>query len=113
VVREDIAGQPPVIYERVAAGADRGRPSRALVGAFYSAELDVTWTIASTGGHLRLERHRLSSAPLTRVFGDVYQAESFFVLEFIRNSAGTVTALDVSTERARHVRFVRRNGAAR
>lgn len=76
-------------------------------GGYYSPELDVTWTFVEKAGALELRRHRMDASPLTHLFGDVFQAENFFVLEFSRAARGKAATVDVSTERARRIRFTR------
>lgn len=54
-------------------------------------------------GQLILERRRIGTDPLMRLFGDVFQSEGGYVIEFKRKPA----ALEVITERARRLRFTR------
>lgn len=49
----------------------------------------------------------MNPTPLSPVFGEVFQAENFFVLAFRRDSRTRTVALEVSTERVRRVRFTR------
>jgi hypothetical protein len=79
-----------------------------LPGVYYSPELDVRWTVELRDGTLILLRHRLDAAKLKPVFGTVFQAEDFFVLQF---SIRGEPQLDVSTDRARHVKFVKESRA--
>ena len=88
-----------------------GAPLTALAGSYYSAELDVTWTFVVRAGQLVLQRHRMEPDPLvTYLFGDVYQSEHGFMLEFSRGRSGTPASVDVTTERVRRVRFTRVRG---
>ncbi|MGI8499297.1 MAG: serine hydrolase domain-containing protein [Gemmatimonadaceae bacterium] len=106
-VVEEVEGSRPLSYEAVR--ATRMTAERELVGSYYSTELEVRWDVELRNGRLELDRHRMDPAILTRVFGDVFQAENFFVIEFVRDAAGSPVAVDVTTERARHVRFERVN----
>jgi CubicO group peptidase (beta-lactamase class C family) len=107
-VEETIEGSPRVTFQKEA----KGKPSLAMLqrlpGVYYSPELDVRWTVELRDGTLILLRHRLDAAKLKPVFGTVFQAEDFFVLQF---SIRGEPQLDVSTDRARHVKFVKESRA--
>ena len=108
VADEDIEGSPVRRYTRVPELTGPPPPLEALAGSYYSAELDVTWTIALREGKLVLERHRMDPSPLTRLFGDVFLAEYGFLLEFTRATGGKPATVEVTTERIRRVRFTGR-----
>ncbi|HEV2904494.1 MAG TPA: serine hydrolase domain-containing protein [Pyrinomonadaceae bacterium] len=109
----DVEGSPVQEKRRVADTKPNAAALRALEGRYFSPELDVTWTFVVRDGALVLERHRMNPTPLSPVFGEVFQAEDFFVLAFRRDSRTRTLALEVSTERARRVRFTRVLGRQR
>ena len=49
----------------------------------------------------------MPDTPLIPVFGGVFQAVDFLVLKFLSGTPGRTATLDVTTERARHMRFIR------
>lgn len=106
-VRLDVEGSPLREYQRVADTKPNPTVLRALAGRYFSRELDFTWTVVVRDGGLVLERHRMDPAPLSPVFGEVFQSEDGFVLAFRRDSPVGPPVLEVSTERARRVRFTR------
>jgi CubicO group peptidase (beta-lactamase class C family) len=106
-VEENVEGSPVRTYTRVP-DATRATPLQALAGTYYSPELDVTWTFVLRAGQLVLERHRMEPDPLTdHLFGDVFQSEHGFMLEFSRGKSGKPASVDVTTERVRRIRFTR------
>jgi hypothetical protein len=107
-VEENIEGSPPRTFERVPDEARSGSPLSSLAGAYYSPELEVTWTFVVDGGKLALERHRMEPDSLDHLFGDVFQSRHGFLLEFSPERSGRAAAVDVSTERVRRLRFSRR-----
>ena len=109
-LKVDVEGSPLRTYVRVPEGA-RVAPLGTLAGTYYSRELDVTWTLVLRAGKLALKRPRVEPSPLTNLFGDVYQSENGFVLEFSRDKSGKPVSLDVTTERVRRLRFIRGSGA--
>jgi hypothetical protein len=112
-VRVDVEGSPVREYRRVADTKPKVAALRALEGQYFSAELDVTWTLVVRDGALVLERSRWDPAPLSPMFGEVFQSEDGFVLAFRRDSRTRATILEVSTERARRVKFTRVAGSLR
>ena len=106
-LEEDIEGSPKRTYERVPESMQATRPLDDLAGPYYSAEVDATWTFVLRSGQLVLERRRMDPDPLTRLFGDVFQSEAGYLIEFTRNKRGKVATMEVTTERVRHLRFMR------
>ena len=98
----NVEGSPVRTYEKVPETKQVG-PLSELAGTYRSEELDVEWTIALRSGQLILERRRIGTDPLKRLFGDVFQSEGGYVIEFKRKPA----ALEVITERVRRLRFTR------
>lgn len=109
----DVEGSPVQEKRRVADTKPNAAALRALEGRYFSPELDVTWTFVVRDGALVLERHRTDPTPLSPVFGDVFQAEDFFVLAFRRDSRTRTLVLEVTTERVRRLRFTRVLGSQR
>jgi CubicO group peptidase (beta-lactamase class C family) len=109
-VEENIEGSPVRTYTRVP-DATPATPLQALAGAYYSPELEVTWTFVLRGGKLVLQRHRMELDTLKdHLFGDVFQSEHGFMLEFFRGGSGKPASVEVTTERVRRVRFTRGRG---
>jgi CubicO group peptidase (beta-lactamase class C family) len=109
-VEENIEGSPVRTYTRVP-DATRAAPLQALAGTYYSPELEVTWTFVLHAGKLVLQRHRMEPDALTdHLFGDVFQSEHGFMLEFSRGKGGKPSSVDVTTERVRRIRFTRVRG---
>ena len=78
-----------------------------FAGAFTSAELDVSWTVAVSDSVLTLRRARADPERLEMVFDDAFRGGGM-LLRFTRDAARRVTGMDVSVgERVRNVRFER------
>lgn len=67
----------------------------------------MTWNVVLAEGRLVVTRHRMPADSLTRLFGDVFQSQRGFVLEFTRAGSGRPASMTVSTERVRRLRFIR------
>lgn len=97
VVEVNIEGSPVRTYTRVP-DATRATSLQALSGAYYSPELEVTWTFVLRAGKLVLQRHRMEPDALKdHLFGDVFQSEHGFMLEFSRGKGGKPGSVDVTT----------------
>jgi CubicO group peptidase (beta-lactamase class C family) len=107
----DVEGSPLRTYARVPDAKRAATSLGALAGTYYSRELDVTWTFVLRAGKLVLQRPRVEPSPLTNLFGNVFQSENGFVLEFSRDKSGKPVSVDVTTERVRRLRFTRGHGA--
>jgi CubicO group peptidase (beta-lactamase class C family) len=107
----DVEGSPLRIYARVPETKRAAASLGKLAGTYYSRELDVTWTFVLHAGKLVLQRPRVEPSPLTNLFGNVFQSENGFVLEFSRDKSGKPVSVDVTTERVRRLRFTRGRGA--
>ena len=107
----DVEGSPLRTYARVPETKRAATPLGTLAGTYYSRELDVTWTFILRAGKLVLQRPRVEPSPLTNLFGNVFQSENGFVLEFSRSKSGKPVSVDVTTERVRRLRFTRGRGA--
>jgi CubicO group peptidase (beta-lactamase class C family) len=85
----------------------------AYVGRYFSEELQTIYTVAMEGEQLVARHHRLGTIPLTPVEADTF-CGAFpvpiipFGLRFVRDNAGNVTGLTVSSERTRGVGFEKR-----
>ena len=80
---------------------------RGLEGRYYSAELDVFWTFVLRDGKLFLERQWTEPTEMSPVFGTAFLAPDGFALEFQMDRVSRQMAVDVSTERAKRIRFTR------
>jgi len=81
----------------------------AMVGRYYSPEVDVTWEVVARGDTLLLHRRKFPPAPLVPVLRDTYTAASGlnFVVRAVRGRNGTVTAVSAGSGRVRRVVFER------
>jgi CubicO group peptidase (beta-lactamase class C family) len=105
-VRVNHEGSPLTDYRKVIETKPTPATLRSLEGNYYSPELDVTWKFVVRNGSLVLERRRTDPSELSAVFGKVFLAPDGFMLEFSLDSKRR-GVVEVSTERARRVRFDR------
>jgi CubicO group peptidase (beta-lactamase class C family) len=101
----DAPGSPPTLLRRVVPGA---RASREHEGTYVSSDLAGTWTVRVAGSGLTLKRPRGEALRVEPAFADAFR-NSFVFVRFRRDEKGAVVAMEVSGgERARHIRFDRR-----
>ncbi|MEJ2585857.1 MAG: serine hydrolase [Robiginitalea sp.] len=75
-------------------------------GAYYSPEIENTYTVTLQAGALQLYHPRHGDIPLKRLFPDVYSGEwPVGTVEFQRNPAGRVTGILISNGRVRNAWF--------
>ena len=107
VLQVDHEGSPLAQFRRVAERTPNVTALRAFEGDYYSSELDVTWKFVVRNEKLVLERRRTEPSEMSSVFGSVFLAPDGFALQFQRESRSKKMSVDISTERAKRVRFVR------
>jgi len=95
------------IYDAAEPFAPTTAQLRAFLGAYYSEEADVTYTIFEREGKLLVRIGKWTEQPLDPVFRDAF-SYPMGQLEFTRNPAGAVTSFAVQAGRVRNIRFVRK-----
>lgn len=105
----------PSVYRRVEEWAPTDREQAALVGRYYSPEVDATWEIRAAGDTLWLERRKFAPARLAPLFREAYTASSFltFLIRPVRDRGGRVIGLTAGSGRVKAVRFDRVGPAGR
>lgn len=103
----DHEGSPLAQFRRVAERTPDVTALRAFEGDYYSPELDVTWKFVVRNGKLVLERKWTEPIEMQSVFGSVFLSPEGFALQFQRESGSKKMSVEISTERAKRVRFVR------
>lgn len=106
-VRSEIGSERPVEYAAVSAASESPPPTQ-YAGRYYSPELDVEWTVAAKDGKLSVIRTRYGEEQLSPLLPNVFQMNGgFFTIEFARPVGETSPSFEVTTERVRHLKFVR------
>ena len=98
-------GRGPEIHRRVAAPPVANLAE--FTGAFYSDELEATWTLVVREGHLTASVLNDPPSVLTAVEPDVFVSDDGLVLRFERN-AGVVVRASVQAGRVTNLVFARR-----
>jgi CubicO group peptidase (beta-lactamase class C family) len=98
-------GAKPMIYRPLLVNSTI---SPEFAGAYYSPELDKTYTVTQDGDQLRVRRGYAPPEPLKPVSRDLY-ASSFLVFEFYRDASGSVQGFNLFADRVINIRFERRN----
>jgi hypothetical protein len=93
-------------YEAMAPFAGGAEQQREFIGAFYSEEADVTYTIFETGGALHLRIGKWTEMPIEPLYRDAFSFR-FGQLIFLRDAAGRIASFDVEAGRVRNIRFVK------
>jgi hypothetical protein len=105
-LRLDVGGKKPVDYERVESWRPETGALAAFAGEFSSDEGLAPLKVATDGSQLRLLRRKFKPAELSPIVRDVFQTP-IGVVRFLRGPDGHVTALELTTDRSRHLRFDR------
>ncbi|MFN0177849.1 MAG: serine hydrolase domain-containing protein [Gemmatimonadales bacterium] len=97
------------VYTKVAEWTPTAADRAALVGRYFSPEVDVTWEIKAVGDSLMLERRKFPAGRLTPVFRDTYTAPSAltFTIRAVRGKDGKVTGITAGSGRVVRVEFAR------
>ncbi|MFZ5916548.1 MAG: serine hydrolase domain-containing protein [Chloroflexota bacterium] len=107
LIRLSEGESPPDTLEAVAVVAVGGAQLEAYVGAYHSAELDVTHHIVVKDGRLHLVYRGASEEPLKPGYRDMFWHDQL-TLHFERDAVGQVSTMRLSCDRARNILFVRR-----
>jgi CubicO group peptidase (beta-lactamase class C family) len=105
-VRENIEGQRPEEFETATEANPSLADLAAYAGSFFSDELSVVWSVEARDGHLSLHRRKFRDDPMKPVLANVFDSGAG-TLRFQRSGDGRVTGFTVTTERVRHLRFVK------
>ena len=92
-------------FERVAEATPAARELAQYAGAWYSPELDATYTLRATNGRLVLERRRSPAVTLQPTYADAFAGDGL-LLRFTRQG-GAAKELLLDAGRIRNVRFMR------
>ena len=111
VMRVSVNGARPSVYQPVEPAS--GLPARLAEysGTYYSRELRATYLIGVLDGELHWRLAGLPQSEFSVTFPPRFQddfGEGGVSLHFVRDASGRVTALLLSTDRARRIRFERR-----
>jgi CubicO group peptidase (beta-lactamase class C family) len=96
---------PPARLTRVAAPLDSSAFG-VYAGRYASAEANVTWTVEPRNGRLFVVPPRGDATALTPVYRDAFNGPGR--VRFVRDAAGKVVALTVTTRGVQDVRFERK-----
>ena len=79
----------------------------AFEGAYFSEELDATYTLVVEDGVLKARHRRLADATLSPTITDTFTTNTWFMrsVHFVRDRSRRVTGFDASNGRSRNVRF--------
>jgi hypothetical protein len=105
-LRVEVGGRRPVDYVRVEAWKPSVDQLPAFTGEFASDEGLATLNVVADGARLRIMRHRFEPDELRPIVRDVFAAV-YGMFRFVRGPDGLVTAVELTTERSRHIRFNR------
>ncbi len=108
-IRLEVASgeEHPTIYTAVPAATPSAEQLAGYVGTYYSEELEVTFVIMVRDGRLILKRRLTPDTALTPTYADAF-SEGGRNIRFMRNRAGAVDGLTLTSGRVLHLRFIRR-----
>lgn len=96
----------PRLWETAAPFAPKPAELEAYAGAYYSEEIDMTYTVFVEGGKLKVRFRPAQRFELAPVYADAFGGGEN-ILRFTRNEAGSVDGFRVNAGRVRHLRFIR------
>jgi len=98
----------PRHWEAVPAFAPKPADLEAYAGAYYSEEIDMTYTLYVEGGRLKVRHRPAQRFTLAPVYADAF-GEGGDVIRFTRDATGRVDGFMVYAGRVRHLRFVKKS----
>jgi len=104
-VREEIEGQRPEEFEAAAVAKPTLAELTRYAGSFFSDELNTVWTVEDRDGQLFLLRRKAREDPLKPVLANVFESGAGTLC--FQRVGGRVTGFTVTTERVRHLRFMK------
>jgi len=102
-------GEPPELWDRLAAYTMPDGAATEFVGSYASDELGTSYAIVERQGRLALERKKYPPDNLTAIAPDLLLTSQGGTVQFTRSAAGTVQDLLITGARVQNVRFVRRS----
>ena len=107
-VRQATAGSRPVEFVAAAPYTPTRQQIAEFAGAYYSDELDVMYLVQLDSAGL-VVRHRPEPGIVVEpVYTDAFDLGGGRVIRFTRGGASRVDGFEISADRVRHLRFVRR-----
>src|SRR5437667_5152460 len=100
------AGKPQR-YEAVTAVTPLPKQIAEYAGAYFSKEIQATYTFLFQGGELVLQRNKAKNITLTPTFADNFWNDQFGYIRFTRNPQGKVDGLLLTSGWIRRMRFVK------
>jgi CubicO group peptidase (beta-lactamase class C family) len=107
-MRESDGRSQPRLWEAVPPFAPKPADLEAYARAYYSEEIDTTYTICVEDGKLKVRFRPAQMVELTPVYADAFESGSY-VFRFTRDVSGRVDGILVYAERVRHLRFVKKS----
>lgn len=102
-------GNSTVELAPVAAWTPSAEALAAFVGAYYSDDVQTTWTVAFDGADLRARGPRGETFLLDPIYENAFAGrDAYWTLVFQRGAGGAVTGIELTKTRTRGVRFERR-----
>jgi hypothetical protein len=98
-------GGKPIIHDRVELPSYTSEQLAQFAGAYYSEEIDATYTISFLDGKLILRRKNVDDAPLQLLYADTFSSVGSGTLSFTRDNRNRISGLSVNTGRVRNLRF--------
>jgi len=98
-------GGKPIIHDRVELASYTSEQLARFAGAYYSEEIDATYTISFQDSKLILRRKNVDDAPLQLLFADTFSSVGSGTLSFTRDNQNRISGLLINTGRVRNLRF--------
>lgn len=95
---------PPTVFTRVTAAVPAVSALAPFAGAYWSEDVDMTYTVRVADGKLAVRWPRQSDVTLEAVGGDRFVAGGLGTVTFTRTASGQVDGLTISNGRVRRLR---------
>jgi len=106
LIHVEIEGEKPITFEAIQLVSPTSTQLSDYVGDYYSDELQFTYKLVMKDGKLFFRHRNAPKKPLSPTLKDMFKV-SYVRIQFIRDRQNRISAFNLSSERARNIRFAK------
>jgi CubicO group peptidase (beta-lactamase class C family) len=107
LIHVEIEGEKPITFEAIQLVSPTSTQLSDYVGDYYSDELQFTYKLVMKDGKLFFRHRNALKKPLSPTLKDMFKV-SYVRIQFIRDRQNRISAFNLSSERARNIRFAKK-----